>query len=371
MYPHMNNLLFGMPMTGRPIPPEVMFAFHSMCMPMNWNYSVSQIVGKPIDEARNIFAETAIANECKYIFTWDEDVACPPQTIPELIYKMEHTPDAAVIGGVYCLKRDPAEPLVFRGNGNGSYWDWKAGEFFEVSGLGMGCTMIRTDVFKDLKKPWFKTEFNYSKMLDGNGGVETWTEDLWFCERVNQTNKWKVYCDASLLCSHYDMTTCKPYKLPEDSHPVQHLSVPRGKLKILDLGSGKTPYQTREGFIVRADSDERTKPDYRCDLRKLPFANGEYDIVFSPALEQYEETEEILAEWTRCLKPDGELRLVVCDIEWQAGELIAGRIQPSQMIVGKRVTAFTFESLKKLLSEFKEIERVKSDPAHIAIRAKR
>jgi hypothetical protein len=129
----MNNLLFGMPMTGRPIPPEVMFAFHSMAMPMNWNYHALQIMGKPVDEARNVFAETARQNNCKYIFTWDEDVACPPQTIPELIYKMEHTPDAAVIGGVYCLKRDPAEPLVFRGNGNGSYWDWKAGEFFEVS----------------------------------------------------------------------------------------------------------------------------------------------------------------------------------------------------------------------------------------------
>jgi len=372
-YPHMNNMLFGMPMTGRPIPPAVMFAFHSMCLPMNFNYSMSQIIGKPIDEARNIFAETAIANDCKYIFTWDEDVACPPQTIPELVYKMEHTPDAAVIGGVYCLKRDPAEPLVFRGNGNGSYWDWKAGEFFEVSGIGMGCTLIRTEVFKDLKKPWFKTEFNYSRMLDGNGGLESWTEDLWFCERINQTGKWKVYCDASLLCSHYDMTTCKAYSLPPDSKPVQHLQAPRGKLKMLDLGSGMTPYDTKEGFVIHADSNEKAKPDYRCDLRKLPFATGEYDIVFSPALEQFEETNEVLSEWIRCMKPDGELRLVISDVEWAAKELLAGKLKPAQLYGAKKLSAFTYESLVEILKEagLGDIEKVKSDPAHIAVRAKK
>ena len=372
-YPHMNNLLFAMPLTGRPIPPDVMFAYHTMVHPMNYNNMVMQIKGQPIDKARNQFAEQAISSNVRYLFFWDEDVACPPQTIPELIYKMEHHPEAAVIGGIYCLKRHPAEPLVFRGNGNGPYWDWKAGEFFEISGIGMGCTMIRVDVFRDLKKPWFSTYHNYKPMMDGESGVEAWSEDLWFCDRVVKTNKWKIYADASLICAHYDMTTCEGFTLPPDSKPVQHLQVPRGKLKILDLGSGASPYQTREGFIVRADPDEKAKPDYRVDLRKLPFATGEYDIVFSPALEQYEETEEILTEWLRCLKSGGELRLVVSDVEWGAKELIAGRIQPIQLYGAKKLAAFTFASLEKILADLEmvEIEKVKSDPAHIAVRAKR
>jgi predicted SAM-dependent methyltransferase len=373
IYPHMQNLLFAVPLTGRPIPVDVMFAFHSMALPMNFNYSTLRVVGKPVDEARNEYAQYAVDHNCKYIFFWDEDVACPPQSIPELIYKMEHHPDIAVCGGIYCLKREPAEPLVFRGNGNGPFWDWKAGEFFEVSGIGMGCTIVRTEVFKDLKKPWFKTEFNYSQMMNGVAALESWTEDLWFCDRVTKTGKWKVYADGSLLCTHYDMATSKGFNLPADSKPVQHLSSPVGKKKILDIGSGKTPYQTKEGKAVTADPDEKNEPDYRCDLRKLPFANAEFDVIFSPALERFpaEETAEVLTEWTRCLKPDGELRLVVSNVEWQARELIAGRVQPAQMITANRATAFTFESLKKSLSEFKEVEKVQSDPAHIAIRAKR
>lgn len=372
-YPHMSNLLFAMPMTGRPIWPEVMFAYHSLALPMNWNYNAIRLEGKPIDEARNTFAEMALEFKCKYIFMWDEDVSPPPQTIPELIYKAEHHPEAAAIGGIYCLKRDPAEPLVFRGNGNGPFWDWKAGEFFEVTGIGTGCILIRVEVFKDLKKPWFNTAFNYSKLLDATGGVESWTEDLWWCQRVVDTNKWKIYADASIICGHYDMTTGRCYRLPEDSKPVQHLSVPRGKKKILDLGSGKHPYDTKEGVIVRADSDEKCKPDYRCDLRKLPFATGEYDIVFSSALEQYpqDDVQDLLTEWARVMKPDGEMRLVVSNPEWIAAEMLAGRLTPQQAF-SNRKNGFTFGSLAKELKEAGlEVELVKSDPAHIGIRSKR
>ena len=371
-YPSRTNLLFAVPITGRPIPPDVMFAYHAMACPMNYNFYHLQLRGMEVGDARNVFADNAMANGCKYIFFWDEDVACPPHSIPELVYKMEHHPEAAVIGGVYCLKREPAEPLLFRGNGNGPYWDWKAGEFFEVSGIGMGCALVRVEAFKDLKKPWFKTEFNYQRMLDGQAGLETWTEDLWFCQRISDTGKWKIYADASILCTHYDMSfPCKAYNLPVDSKPVQHMQS-NGKMKILDLGSGRTPYQTKEGKPITVDTDERVRPDYRCDLRKLPFGNKEFDIVFSAALENYEasESDEILDEWRRVVKADGEMRLVVSDQKWIAQEILHERLEPS-LIFGKRKTGFTFESLKEKLEHHNaKVEKVHSDPAHIGVRAK-
>lgn len=372
-YPSKTNFLFAVPITGRPIPPDVMFAYHSMATPMNYNHYHLQLRGMEVGEARNVFADHAIGSDCKYLFFWDEDVACPPQTLPELIYKMDHTPDAAAIGGVYCLKREPAEPLVFRGNGNGPYWDWKAGEFFEVTGIGMGCTLVRVEVFKDLKRPWFKTEYNYTKMLDGVAGLESWTEDLWFCQRIMDTGKWKIYCDSSLLCTHYDMDyPCKGYKLPTDSKPVQHMRT-NGKRKIVDLGSGKTPYQKFESKAITVDPDERANPDYRCDLRKLPFANEEFDVVFSPALEKYpsEDIDDLLTEWTRILKPAGELQLVLSDPAWAAKQLLEGKLDPATLY-GSRRTGFTFESIQTRLKVYGlEAERVQSDPAHIAVRGKR
>jgi len=370
MYPHRSNLLFAMPLTGRPLWPDLMFAFHSMAMPMNYNVMHLPIPGKPVDEARNIAAHHAKVNDVKYIFFWDEDVACPGQTIPELVYKMEHTPDAAVIGGVYCLKRNPAEPLLFRGNGNGPYWDWKAGEFFEVSGIGMGCTMIRVDVFDDLKKPWFKTQNDYSRMMEGTGGLEMWTEDLWFCKRVTDTGKWKVYVDTSIICGHYDMNTGKRFDLPPDSKPMQRLQVPKKSKKVLDIGG--SGYTTDEGPIVTANDEEHPKPDYRCDLRRLPFDNGYFDIVFSSALERYEshETSDLIKEWARVLKPDGELRLVASNTEWLAKQFLSKKISAHQLYGKKRQSAFTPQSLTELLEEF-TVETVGSDPAHIGIRATR
>jgi predicted SAM-dependent methyltransferase len=347
-----------------------MFAFHALAYPMNFGHIIQQVRGQPVDAAREYFADTAISYGCKYIFFWDEDVAPPPQAVPELIYKMEHHPEIAVCGGVYCLKREPPEPLVFMGNGNGCCWDWKAGEFFEVSGCGMGCTVVRVDVFKDLKKPWFKTEFNYEKMMDGQGGLESWSEDLWFCDRVNKTKKWKVYVDGSIICGHYDMDTSKRYDLPADCKPVQRMRASPGK-KILDIGSGFNPYQTDEGKPIKAESDERTMPDYRCDLRKLPFATKEFDIVFSPALERFpiNETEEVLIEWRRVMKDAGEMRLVVSDIAWIAKEIMQGRLSPEALNSMKRARVFTYDSLVKCFPEMK-IEKVPSDPAHIAIRIK-
>jgi hypothetical protein len=365
--------LVAIPTTGRSIPVDVMFAFHAMAYPMNYGHMVMQIRGQPVDVARESFAEQAIAQGCKYIFFWDEDVACPPQSVPELIYRMEHTPDAAVCGGVYCLKTDPPQPLVFRGNGNGGVWDWKAGEFFEASGVGMGCTVVRTEVFKDLKKPWFKTEFNYEKAMDGKAGVESWSEDLWFCKRVTDTNKWKVYIDGSIICSHYDFDTLRKYDLPPDSKPLQHTPTARGKKKILDLGSGSFPYESKSGTIIRCD-EEKYAPDYRLDIRKLPFDNKVFDVVFSPALERYEssENEEILNEWIRVMKDDGELRLVMTDVNYMVSEIAKGKMHASALYQTKHKQFIDFESIKELLKKHEmSSEKVPSDIAHIAVRARR
>ena len=60
-----------------------------------------------------------------------------------------------------------------------SYWDWKIGEFFECSGLGMDCTLIRCSVFEKLTKPYFLT-VDKDLTVDGKNNIEAWTEDLYF-----------------------------------------------------------------------------------------------------------------------------------------------------------------------------------------------
>lgn len=324
-YPHQQNLAICVPWSGRPLPPELPMAFKTMTPPMNMNTVCFETRGRPVDEARNWFAEQAIAHGAKYMFFWDEDVLVPPHAMRELFYIAENWPNVGVIGGIYCLKTERPEPLVFKGTGTGPYWDWRVGEVFECSGIGMGCTLIRTELFKDIAYPWFKTVDDLSPYLDNVPRGEVWTEDLYFCRKVVDAKKWKIIAHGQLVMPHIDVRTGRRYELPADSKPARHLALPQGTKKILDVGAGKSPLKTNEGQVVTADIREGV--DYRCDFRRLPFANEEFDIVYSShALEHVPraEAEATLDEWVRVLKKDGELRLVLPNLEWAAKKILAG-----------------------------------------------
>lgn len=325
-YPNFTTIAMCVPWSGRPLPPELVVAYKACSPPMATNGVFLETRGAPIADARNLFAEKAMELKAKYIFFWDEDVLLPPQALRELIFLMENWPDIGVAGGIYCLKVDRPEPLVFHKEGQGPYWDWKVGEVFEVSGIGMGCTVIRTEILKDVEKPWFRTVDDYSKFLDNIPSGEGWTEDLWFCHRVKKT-KWKIVAHGQLLCPHIDVRTGRRYELPPDSKPCREMLMPPNKKRILDLGAGAQPFKTNEGKVVTVDIREDVGADYRCDFRRLPFATESFDVVRSshslehiPRVQQ----EDTLDEWIRVLKHEGELRLIIPNIEWAAKQIMAG-----------------------------------------------
>lgn len=324
-YPHRSTLVYAIPFSGRPLPPRLLFAFNAVHPPMNFNTVILNTLSVPVDQARNSFAEKAVEIGAKYIYFWDEDVEVPPQTLRELIYIAEHNPDAAVVGGIYCLKVDRPEPLVFRGVGQGPYWDWKVGEIFEVDAIGMGCTLLRVEALKGIEKPWFQTVDDMSAYLDNVNFGEQWTEDLYFCNKLKQTGKWKILAHGQILPAHIDLTTGRAYTLPPDSKPMRLLFP--GRKKIVDLGCGTSKLKTIEGPTIGVDTRDLEGVDYRCDLHKLPFATGEMDIVYSShVLEHFgrNEVSEVLDEWLRILKPKGEFRIVIPNIAWAAEQIMKG-----------------------------------------------
>ena len=328
-YPSFPSLLFAIPFSGRPLPPQLTLAFHNCSPPMNYNTVMINTYGVPIAEARNMFVKKALEIGAKYIFFWDEDVELPPQTLRELIFMAEHHPEAGVVGGIYSLKVDRPEPLVFRGTGSGPYWDWKVGEVFEVDGIGMGCTILRTELFKDLPEPWFKTVDNLDPFLDNVRFGEQWTEDLYFCKNLKEKTKWKILAHGQILPNHIDVKTGRSYNLPPDSKPCLPYGVKPSKKRILDIGCGPNKLKTQEGQVVGCDIRELEGVDYRCDLRKLPFATGEFDIIYSShVLEHFgrNETLDVLKEWTRVLKEKGEFRIIVPNIGWAAEQINKGVI---------------------------------------------
>lgn len=314
-----SGLLIGIPTLGRPLTLDWAMAFKSLTPPINYNSVHMIIKGKPVDEARELIAEHALANGHKYIFFLGDDVIVPNPTLRQLIYRMEQDPDLGVVGGVYCSKSDPPAPLVFRGNGEGTYWDWKIGEYFEVTGMGMDCTLIRTDVFKKLSKPWFKT-VDTDQFKDAINQAQMWTEDLFMLEKLAKETNYKIYCDASIICGHVDVYADKVYNLPSKSLPMRNLATD-DKPKALDIGCG--PIDRSNDFpnhnLIRVDIRDECNPDYRCDVRDLPFADGEFDLIFSShVLEHFsrEGWKAVFAEWLRVLKVGGEVFLILPNIEW-------------------------------------------------------
>src|SRR5258708_5219894 len=125
------TLMIALPTLGRPVPLQWALNFKSLNPPINYNCDFNVMFGKEIGFARNALAKAAVERGCKYLFFLGDDVVAPPHSLRQLIYRMENNSRVDVVGGVYCAKAEPAAPLVFKENGQGSYWDWKIGEFFE------------------------------------------------------------------------------------------------------------------------------------------------------------------------------------------------------------------------------------------------
>jgi predicted SAM-dependent methyltransferase len=302
---------------------EFTIAVLNMAPPINTNMAAYFPIGMLVDEARNVYAQNAVDHGAKYLMFQDEDVLAPPHAVRQMYYRLENNPHIDIVTGVYCAKSKPPFPLVFRGDGVGSYWDWKVGEFFEVTGCGMGLTMIRTSLLKKMTPPWFLTQ-NFSEKDEGKWVNFRGTEDLYFARRAREEHGTVIYCDASLVCDHIENDGTR-WGLPPDCKPLSPLKEDYGDSIILNLGAGDTTDHFPEGKAIKVDLRESTSPDFRADVRSLPFTDNFADIVFSShTLEHFgrHEVEAVLKEWARVLKPGGEMRLVVPNIEWAAEKIL-------------------------------------------------
>lgn len=320
------GVVVGIPTLGRPVSLAWASAYKSLNPPINYNMQVCQIFNNPVAEARNAIVEAALREEARYVFFLGDDVVVPAHTLRQLIMRMENNPTIGVIGGVYCCKSNPPAPLVFRDNGAGSYWDWKIGEFFEVTGLGMDCTIIRTELFKILPKPWFQTK-REDQFAEGINKATEYTEDLWFLKQVSEKTEYKIFCDASIICDHEDVFSGKKYTLPSGTLPTRVAA--SGAKNAIDIGAGPITREIEGITPIRVDIREDCNPDYRCDVRNLPFGDESFDIVFSShVLEHFNRAEwkDILKEWLRLVTRQGKIILNLPNIAWAAHRIAVDHI---------------------------------------------
>lgn len=150
----------------------------------------------PLDLSRNNIVEMARKENCDYLFFIDSDIIIKDGQLDRLL---SHEKDA--IAGVYYKSTPPHEPLPRKKVAENLYApiefeENKDNNLIEIDGTGMGCFLIKTDVFDKIPYPWF--EFKYYKK---NGKYEQVSEDLLFCQKLQDIGI-KIYCDTSVQCLH-------------------------------------------------------------------------------------------------------------------------------------------------------------------------
>ena len=145
-----------------------------------------------IQHARNIAVDHAIENDIDYILYIDDDMMM--KTDEHLFTKLvEHDKD--IVAPLFFHKVPPYCPLIFRRSiyGNGEYTDYKhildyKKGLVEVDATGCGVVLIKTEVFKNLEKPYF---------LYG----DTFGEDLYFMNKA-KAKGYSVFCDTNIEVGH-------------------------------------------------------------------------------------------------------------------------------------------------------------------------
>jgi hypothetical protein len=141
-------------------------------------------------------------NKYKYVLTIEEDNLPPSDGLLNL-YKSMDEYDA--VGGLYWGKGDLGFPMIF-GNPDDPT-DYKPvtpkpNTLQRCNALGMGFTLFKLDMFREVSKPWFKTR--EEKLSTGQDVMMT--QDMYFFQKAAELG-YKFACDTSVLVGHYDSRT--------------------------------------------------------------------------------------------------------------------------------------------------------------------
>jgi len=204
------------------------------------------IQGHPIDVSRDVLVERALASGAEYIYFLDSDIYTEPDTLQRLrrhdlpivtaLYYRRH--ELPVTDEMLAYLPERSRPIVEakrqvgmpiftpaiwkdftytdeKGNKLRSFrpvldGEFSPGELVEADAVPMGCCLIKTEVFRQLPRPWFYwTLGRYPAMLKDDPsytiqvrqGAYGCSEDLYF-SLVARRRGYRLLCDTSIFVRH-------------------------------------------------------------------------------------------------------------------------------------------------------------------------
>lgn len=131
-------------------------------------------IGCYIHHNRDVIVRQALDNNCTHLFQVDTDMMFGPNIINQLLAH-----DLDIVGCRYNKRILPPQSTVKE----------NITTLSEVPFVPSGLLMVKTDVFKNIGKPWF------SFMDDAE------SEDVYFCEKAKK-HGYNIYCDPTIQVGH-------------------------------------------------------------------------------------------------------------------------------------------------------------------------
>jgi hypothetical protein len=198
----MPGILVSVPNRGA-IDPDMVMNLLAMYMPLYTDLIYFMPSGLPVDQARNESAAAAVKQDTEWLLFRDDDVLAPRDLITTLRAR-----GADFICAPYTSKQKPPQMLMF--SGDQPCVGWKPGDIVRCDEAAIGCSLIRTDIFRRLSEPWFA----YTAERAGDGMSEVGSrcsEDIFFCRKVKKELGIDTLVDTSLTCYHLDVNTRERY----------------------------------------------------------------------------------------------------------------------------------------------------------------
>lgn len=162
--------------------------------------------------ARNAIAQRALDLNADYVLMVDNDVTVPKDALLHLLegekdvclgYYAHRSNDNRYNGNTcICRLHQPNGVPYFNYPLESEYTAKEmkdmaeAGETkVQIHGGGMGCALIRTEVFRKIGYPWY----DWVNYADDHRGMLS--EDLYFCEQC-KANRIPIYTDVRVGCGH-------------------------------------------------------------------------------------------------------------------------------------------------------------------------
>jgi len=142
--------------------------------------------GTLIADQRCKLVEMSLGQDCDYVLFLDSDMTFPANLVERMVAH-----DKDIVACNYATRRLPVKTVAFKSFENlENMYSLGKGGLEECDAVGMGVMLVKAEVFRKLKYPWFQIHYMPNARI--------WMgEDMYFC-KLAKAGGYKIWIDHSL-----------------------------------------------------------------------------------------------------------------------------------------------------------------------------